>query len=479
MSSLSAERRTKIVCTLGPASFAYEVLERLIRAGLDVARLNFSHGTHESHREVYETLRRAEAEVGRPIAVLQDLQGPKIRLGKLVQPETLVAEESVILSCRNDFVGEGRRFPTTYERLARDVRPGEPILLADGRLTLIVDTVDGDEVHTRVEVGGTVSSNKGINLPGSSISAPSLTDKDIADLEFGLALGADYVALSFVRTAHDVRVLRDLMKQFGRVVPIISKIEKPEAVDNLTAIVDESDGIMVARGDLGVELPPEKVPAIQRRAIRMARARAKVTVVATQMLMSMTEHARPTSAEVSDVANAVFDGTDAVMLSDETAAGAYPVRAVETMAALAATAENAPEAKKRPDFVEELRAFSVWAVARAAVVTAEEIRASAIVSYTNQGLGPRAVGTWRPPCPILGCASSDEDTRRLALYWGVHPIRIPRPDSFESLVSSVEHLAVDRHLLEPGETVVITSKMPFVEAEHTNVLKLHTIQGDG
>lgn len=478
MTAENAFRRTKLICTIGPASNQFEVLQRLVTAGMDVARLNFSHGTHESHREVYGTIRRAEAAAGKPVAVLQDLQGPKIRLGKLHEKERLSPGDDVVLSSRNDFIGADRRYPTTYERLSKDVQVGEPILLADGRLRIDVERIDGDDVYTRVIVGGEISSNKGINLPGSEISAPSLTPKDIEDLEFGLELGVDYVALSFVRSPHDVRVLREHMERRGRVVPIISKIEKPQAVEYLQAIINEGEGIMVARGDLGVELPPEKVPAIQRRAITMARARAKISVVATQMLMSMTEHARPTHAEVSDVANAVFDGADAIMLSDETAAGKFPVRTVETMSALARSAEGAPEARDVPTFVDELRRSHPWAISRAAVVTAQETGAAAIVCFTNQGFGPRVMGTWRPRCDILGCASTDEGVRRLAILWGVHPLRIPAPDSVESLVSSVENAAMDRNILSVGDTVVITSKMPFVEEEVTNMLKLHTIQRD-
>lgn len=469
-------RRTKLVCTLGPSSFPYEVLEELIRKGMDVARLNFSHGTHESHREVYAKVRRASEAVGKHVAVLQDLQGPKIRLGKLDAPIQVTPGQKLVLSARNDFVGgvDGR-LPTTYEGLANDVRVGEPILLADGRLAVRVDQVDGDDVHVEVTVGGTLSSNKGINLPGTEISAPSLTAKDIEDLEFGLKLGVDYVALSFVRTPHDIRVLRSYMERFGRLVPVISKIEKPKAVEFLERIVEEGDGIMVARGDLGVELPPEQVPAIQRRAIRLARARAKISIVATQMLMSMTEHARPTHAEVSDVANAVFDGADAVMLSDETASGRFPVRAVETMASLAHAAESVPEAQEVPEFVEGLKSSFAWAISRAAVVTAEETKASAIVAYTQFGLGPRLMGTWRPPCSILGCATSEAELRRMGLYWGVRALKIPAPHSVESLVAAVEHAATDQGILQDGDTVVITSKMPFSENEHTNMLKIHKI----
>ncbi|MEM1023299.1 MAG: pyruvate kinase [Myxococcota bacterium] len=468
-------RRTKMICTIGPASAGVEMQTQLIQAGLDVARLNFSHGTHDAHRDTYEGLRQAEKAAGRPISVLQDLQGPKIRLGKLEAAVDLSSGDKLVLSSRNDFIGSEGRFPTTYERLARDVRSGEMILLADGRLSALVDRIDGDDVHVTMKVGGRLSSNKGINLPGTEISIPSVTKKDIEDLEFGLELGVDYVALSFVRTPHDIVVLRDHMSRLGRVVPIISKIEKPRAVEYLEAIIEEGDGIMVARGDLGVELPPENVPRIQRRAIRGARARAKISIVATQMLMSMTEHARPTHAEVSDVANAVFDGADAVMLSDETAMGRFPLRTVETMAALAHAAEQSPEARTPPDFSESIRESTAWAISRAAVVTAQETRAAAIVSYTQYGLGPRVLGTWRPPSDIIGCATEDAELRRMALFWGVRPLKIPAPKSVESLVQSVEKAGVDQDLLHEGDTVVLTSKMPFREEEQTNMLKIHTV----
>ncbi|MGF1509242.1 MAG: pyruvate kinase [Myxococcota bacterium] len=479
VSGETTPRRTKLVCTIGPATSQTETQVQLIRSGLDVARLNFSHGTHETHREVYDSIRHAEAEVGKPVAVLQDLQGPKIRLGRLGQAVTLSPGDALVLSSRNDFIGESGRLPTTYERLAEDVRVGEPILLADGRLHLDIQRIDGTDVHTTVKVGGVVSSGKGINLPGTQISVPSLSDKDLRDLEFGLNLGVDYVALSFVRTPHDILMLREQMRRLGRIVPIVSKIEKPQAVQYLEGIVDEGDGIMVARGDLGVELPPEQVPRVQRQAIKLARGRAKISIVATQMLMSMVEHARPTHAEVSDVANAVFDGADAVMLSDETAMGQYPIRTVEIMAALAQAAERSADARSAPEFVDAIRNSHAWAISRAAVVTAQETRAAAIVSYTQFGLGPRLIGTWRPPSDILGCGTSDEELRRMALYWGVRGVKIPVPDSIESLVASVEQAALDSKLLQEGDTVIITSKMPFTDDEVTNMLKIHAIRRFG
>ncbi|MBX2812866.1 MAG: pyruvate kinase [Myxococcales bacterium] len=478
MSADHHARRTKLVCTIGPASSSPEILEALIRAGLDVARLNFSHGTHEQHAETYRLIREAEAKVGRPVAIMQDLQGPKIRLGKLDGVVSLPEGEEVVLSSLNDFVGTRERLPTTYPQLARDVRVGESVLLADGRLVVEVTKVLSDEVHGRMVVGGEVTSNKGINLPGSETSVPSLTEKDRVDLEFGLKIGVDYVALSFVRLPNDVKVLREAMARHGRVVPVISKIEKPQAVEYLEAIVEVSDGVMVARGDLGVELPPEKVPPIQRRCLRLARAKAKIAVVATQMLVSMTKNPRPTHAEVSDVANAVFDGADAIMLSEETAAGSFPVKTVETMAALALAAEESASHEQRHDpsiFAEEVQADHAWAISRAAVITAEEVGAKAIVSLTQRGLGPRLIAAWRPRGMILGGAHTDEELRRMTFYWGVRPFRVGSPSSIEGLVSAVENSVLDSGLLSSGDTIIITSKMPFAEGIRTNMLKVHTL----
>lgn len=475
MSESVEPRRTKIVATLGPASNSLEVIEGLIRAGLDVARFNFSHGSHDDHRRTYERVRAAEARAGRPVAVLQDLQGPKIRLGKIDGTVFLAPGEEAILSSEGDFLGTRDRLPTTYERLSRDVKAGELIQLADGQLELKVREVRGADVITEVIVGGKLTSNKGMNLPGSELTVPSMSAKDIADLEVGLAMGADYVALSFVRTPHDVMQLRELMQKFGRVVPIISKIEKPQAVDRLAAIVDVSDGIMVARGDLGVELPPERVPAVQRKAIRLARERGKITIVATQMLVSMTRHPRPTLAEVSDVANAVFDGTDAVMLSEETAQGEYPIRAVETMAAVLRSTDHAPGRPAPPETVPEIQASYPGAIARAAVLLAQDMKAKAIIAYTDWGLGPRLIGNWRPSCEVIGFASTAEAVRRMTVYWGVRPVRIDAPTTFEALVRELERVGAESPLVPRGATVVITTKMPFGPEEVTSLLKLHTV----
>lgn len=451
------------------------MIEALIRAGLDVARFNFSHGSHDDHQKNYDRVREAEQRVGKAVGILQDLQGPKIRLGKVEGEVHVAPGDRLVLSSENDFVGHRDRLPTTYDRLARDIRVGERILLADAALEVEVIEIKDPDLVTRVIVGGKLTSNKGMNMPGSHLTIPSVLSKDIIDLEKGLAMGVDYVALSFVRTPHDVIQLREQMERLGRVVPIIAKIEKPQAVERLEAIVDASDGIMVARGDLGVELPAERVPAVQRRCIRLARERGKITIVATQMLVSMTRQPRPTHAEVSDVANAVFDGTGAVMLSEETASGEYPIRAVETMSAVLASAENAPIRMETPEFIPELKNSYPGAIARAAVILARDMDARAIIAFTDWGLGPRLIGNWRPRCEILGFASTAEAVRRMTAYWGVRPIRIDAPNSVEHLVEALERLEEKSPFLPRGSTVVITTKMPFDAQQQTSVLKLHTL----
>lgn len=454
------------------------MIHRLLGAGLDVTRLNFSHGDHSGHEQVFKRVRGIARELGRSVAILQDLQGPKIRLGKLKGQLRFTKGDELILCSGNDFVGESNRLPTTYERLADDVKPGETALLADGAMALEILNVKSGEVCCRVLNDGVLSSSKGINLPGSELSISAFVDKDRRDLEFGLQLGVDYVALSFVRTPHDVMVVRDFMEKQGRIVPIISKIEKPQAVVNLEYILKVSDGIMVARGDLGVELPPEKVPTIQRRAIRLARARGKQSIVATQMLVSMTRNLRPSHAEVSDVANAVYDGADAVMLSEETAAGAYPVETVEMMSDIVRVAEGEERSHTKVELVPELADSYPGALSRAAVMTAESMGAEAIVSFTHRGLSPRVISDWRPPCPIIGFAPTRAAARRMALFWGVRPFQIDAPTSFEELVEAFESTNRKHKLMPEGVTVVITSKMPFVEGQLSNMFKLHTVGGE-
>ena len=382
--SSGARRRAKIVCTLGPASRNPDVLREMIISGLDVARLNFSHGTHEDHKEVYELVRSISQDVGKPVAILQDLQGPKIRVGKFADGATELSIGQRFCITVDDIVGSAERVSTTYKLLAKDVKPGDILLLDDGLLRLRVADIDGNDVWTEVEIGGTLKNNKGINLPGAAVTAPSMTAKDKADLKFGLTLGFDYIALSFVRSPLDVHMLRAMLpNNQGRLPHIISKIEKPEAIESLEDIIAVSDGIMIARGDLGVELPPEQVPIIQKRAIDMAIGAGRQTITATQMLESMTINPRPTRAEASDVANAVMDGTDAVMLSGETATGRYPIEAVRMMRRVITAAEQSERYKRliTQRFIPNMKTFPN-AFAIAASVSAVDLEVCFFVAFT-------------------------------------------------------------------------------------------------
>ena len=417
-------RRAKIVCTLGPSSSSEAVLVEMIEAGMNVARLNFSHGTHDMHREVYDTIRRVSKDLGRSVAILQDLQGPKIRVGKFETGSTRLENGAEFIITADDILGTDDRVSTTYTDLPHDVKAGDLLLLDDGLLTLKVVAVKGPDVHTVVEVGGLLKNNKGINIPTAAVSAPSLTPKDREDLEFGLDLGVDYVALSFVRSALDIHMLRARMGHDAR-PKIISKIEKPQAVESLEEIVAVSDGIMIARGDLGVELPPQKVPVIQKRAIKLAKSMGRTTITATQMLESMTENPRPTRAEASDVANAVLDGTDAVMLSGETASGKYPVQAVRMMADIIKEVEGSSLYAARPDEgqTDYMRSFPS-AVARSATVAARELDVRGIVVLTLSGATARLLMAQRPSKPIFACTPDETLCRQMALYWGVVPHHI-------------------------------------------------------
>ena len=405
-------RRAKIVCTLGPASDQPEVLEKMIRSGLDVARLNFSHGDHDYHRQLFETVRQVSVEVGKPVAILQDLQGPKIRVGKFAHGPVELIEGHEFVITVDDVEGDAERVSTTYKELVQDVEPGDILLLDDGLLRLRAVDVGPYDVRTVVEVGGTLKDNKGINLPTAAVSAPSLTPKDKEDLAFGLELGVDYMALSFVRSALDIHQMKALMPSSGPPIQIISKIEKPQAITDLDNIIAVSDGIMIARGDLGVELPPQRVPMIQKRAIEKANSMGRLSITATQMLESMTENPRPTRAEASDVANAVLDGSDAVMLSGETAAGRYPIESVQMMASIIKEVETTANLESTiPSFIGHLRTFPN-AVARAATTAANELNVKGIVVITQTGSTARLMMTYRPTKPIIACTPTPASTTR-------------------------------------------------------------------
>jgi pyruvate kinase len=470
-------RRTKIVATIGPATSQVEVLEDLLRAGMDVARMNFSHGAHLDHAANYRAIRAASERVGKPVAVLADLQGPKIRVGELEGGQlALLAGETVTITTR-DLTGTAGIIPTVYEGLPSDVCPGSRILLDDGALELEVLASAGTEVECRVVVGGTLTDHKGINLPGVAVSAPSLTEKDRADLAFALALGVDYVALSFVRTGRDVRTVKDAMQAFGRSVPVVAKIEKPEAIEHFDAILEETDVVMIARGDLGVELPLEDVPVLQKRLIAQAHGHGVPAITATQMLQSMVTAPRPTRAEASDVANAIFDGTDAVMLSGETATGAYPVEAVEVMDRIARAAES--EVLGRRPFIEERSTagspFSN-AIAHSACEAAHDVGARGVIAFSRSGATARLVSLYRPACPIVAVTPSVDAWRRMALYWGVTPLLTEDLTSSTQMVLWVDRAAAHLPDCKPGDVVVVTSGTSLLDDTVTNSLRLHAVR---
>ncbi len=473
-------RRAKIVATLGPATDGLEV--DLVRAGLDVARLNFSHGTAAEHARRCTAIRSAAAAVGRQIAVMQDLQGPKIRVGSLVGggPVQLVAGQDLCITTR-DIVGTAERIGCTYSHLAQDVQPGDRVLLDDGRIRLTVLEASDGEVQTRVEEGGPLGEHKGINLPGVAVSSPAITDKDRADLAFGLQeLQVDYVALSFIRTAEEVRAAQDLMRSLGRTAPCIVKLEKGEAIDNLDAITQVADGVMVARGDLGVELAPEMVPMLQKRIIQRANQRGIPVITATQMLESMITEETPTRAEASDVANAVWDGSDAVMLSAETATGRHPLLVLRMMDRIVRAAESSPEAaplvgSRRDD---RPRGYAA-AVTHAARVLAEDLDATAIVGITRSGLTAELLSRGRARVPIFAFSPDALVCQRLALWWGITPVHMALADALETNITAMEDHLVQAHAAAAADTVVITGSHPFEAGVHTNFVKFHVLGRTG
>ena len=471
-------RRAKIVCTLGPASSSPERIGQLIDEGMDVARLNFSHGGHEMHAETFRRVRAEAEKRGKQVGILQDLQGPKIRVGRFENGSAqLEVGADFILSTDGDFLGTSERASTTYESLPTDVKTGDLILLDDGMLQLEVDRVEGREVYTRVMVGGKLSDNKGLNLPGVKVSAPALTDKDKIDLAFGLTLGVDFMALSFVRSPEDLAEARVLaVTSDGRRIPLIAKIERPEAVERLDEIVDAADGIMVARGDLGVEMGPEKVPLIQKRCIDITNARGKLVIVATQMLETMISNPRPTRAEASDVANAVLDGTDALMLSGETASGRYPLLAVRTMSTIICEIENSARFRQLTVQAPPLDLqVSTAATAHAAMVAARQMRASVIAVVSDSGGAARLLSEYRPEALIVAYTSRPDVQRQLAAYWGVSPERAPEADTTDGMILAVAQALKEKNYAQSGDVVVITLAVPLGSGGNTNLMKIHRV----
>ncbi len=472
---MKSDPRAKIVCTLGPASSSPQVIRALIDAGMDVARLNFSHGPPAEHRARIEAVRAAATAAGRVVAVLADLQGPKIRLGTFRGGSARLENGAEFTITTEAVEGDARGASTTYAELARDVKPRDTLLIDDGLVRLEAIESDGVRVRCRVIEGGEVSDHKGINLPGVRVSAPALTDKDREDLTFALEAGADAVALSFVRSPEDAATTRTAMERCGRSVPLFAKLEKPEAVAVLPEIVDAFDGVMVARGDLGVEMPLEQVPLVQKRTVRLARVRAKPVIVATQMLESMITHSRPTRAEASDVANAVLDGADALMLSGETSIGRDPVAAVETMRRIVVVTEADALPHGLPPV---MSASSVSAaVATAAVGVAREVNACAVVAFTRTGATARQIAAHRAPVPTLAFTMDAGVLRALAVVWGVRPVLISDPRTTDEMVVVVDRVARAAGLAKPGDLVVLVAGAPGGAAGATNLLRVHRVGG--
>jgi pyruvate kinase len=466
-------RRAKIVATLGPATSSPETLRRLVDAGLDVARLNLSHGTHDDHRASLANLRQAAADANRAVGVLADLQGPKIRVGTFPDgPVELAADDEFTITIE-DVPGDRQRVSTTYKGLPGDVRPGDRVLIDDGRVVLECTKTTSTEVHTRVIFGGTVSNHKGLNLPGVAVSVPALTDKDEADLRWALAQGVDMVALSFVRSPADAEECHRIMDEEGVTVPLIAKIEKPQAVERLQDIIEVFDGVMVARGDLGVELPLENVPMVQKRAVERCRDKAKPVIVATQMLESMISAPRPTRAETSDVANAVLDGADAVMLSGETSVGQYPIETVETMARIVSAAEQ--ESLRASHILNRVPETTGGAIARAAAEIGATVGAKALVAFTMSGETARRLARYRSPIPLLAFTTEATTRGRLSLTWGTESNLVPWVDNTDDMVRQVESELLRLGDYHKGDKVVIVAGSPPGTTGSTNSLRVHRL----
>ena len=471
-------RRAKIVCTLGPASRSPEMIDRLMRAGMDVARLNFSHGTREEHARTITHIREASGRHEKTIAILADLQGPKIRTGELEGggPVLLQAGQAFTITTATR-PGNGVSVSTTYQRLPQEVSKGDRILLADGLIELRVTGVRGNEVRTEVVNGGELGEHKGINLPGVKMKVSALTPKDHDDLEFALSQGVNYIAVSFVRRAEDVKEARSAIARSGKAIPIIAKLEKPEAIENLEAILAETDGVMVARGDLGVEMNPEKVPVVQKQIIARARDFRLPVITATQMLESMTQNPRPTRAEASDVANAIFDGTDAVMLSGETASGRYPCESVEMMDRIIREAEASVQVFARPQRLAHINVAE--ATCEAICHAAEDLQMKVIAVFTETGSTARLISKYRPRSPIIAFSPNQETRRRLSLLWGVLPRSLKHVADIDSLAAMAELRLLEENLVVAGDVVGIVAGTPLGTRGSTNFMKLHVIGGRG
>jgi pyruvate kinase len=462
---------TKMIFTLGPATDRPDVLRKLIQSGMDCVRLNFSHGTHAEHARRFRQVKQEAKRLGQPIAVLMDLTGPKLRVGQFEKGEIRLAQQTEVRITPQNIQGTDGIIPITYKKLASEIRVGDPILLDDGLIRLKVVRKEKLDVICRVVTGGLLSNRKGMNLPGIAVSAPALTSKDRKDLQFGLSLGVDFVALSFVRQAKEMQVLRRLIRKAGSSAACIAKIEKPQAIPRLEAIIQASDGIMIARGDLGVEMNPEQVPVLQKRIITTANQFGRFVITATQMLQSMMDAPTPTRAEATDVANAIFDGTDAIMLSGETAAGLYPSQSAEMMSRITSSAEKAPEYNRL--YLQPVLQNSEDKVVAAGVKLAEQLKAKALVVFTQTGKTARLVSRQRPQVPVIALAHTEEVQRQLQLNWGVESLLIKSHPAMEAVVEKAQKILLEQKCVKRGDTIVILASSP--KGTKTNFIKAHSI----
>ena len=462
-------KKTKIVCTLGPASENEETLRELIKNGLNVCRLNFSHGSHEEHKGRMDLVKKLREELNMPTAILLDTKGPEIRTGKFDVPEVFLEEGQTFTITMKDVMGDKERCTVSYKGLANDVKPGDTILIDDGLVGLTVKEVNNDDIVCEVQNSGIVKNHKGVNVPGVKVNLPAITEKDRSDIEFGIEQGIDFIAASFVRKVSDVLAIREILEENNAThIKIISKIENQEGVDNLDEIIEVSDGIMVARGDLGVEIPTEEIPVVQKLMIKKCNEAGKPVITATQMLDSMIRNPRPTRAEVTDVANAIYDGTDAIMLSGETAAGKYPVEAVKTMATIAKRAEETM--RNRRDKINKSKNVTD-AISYATCTTAMDLEAKAILSSTASGHTARMVSKFRPDCPIVATTSNESVRRQLALTWGVLPLMREKSANIDQVIVNSIEAAKTSNYVSKDDVVVITAG----GGETTNLIKVETV----
>ncbi|MBI5116981.1 pyruvate kinase [Candidatus Poribacteria bacterium] len=466
-------RRTKIVATIGPSSNKEETLRQMIEAGMDVARLNFSHGTHADHERSFRMIRKLSEKLGKPIGIIGDLQGPKIRTGELADGPLTLRRGGVLIITTRKMNGAGDTISTTYTRLPHDVRHGDRILLDDGSIEVRVLRVENRDIHCRVVYGGALSAHKGINLPGVKISAPSLTPKDKEDVRFAVKLRMDYLAMSFIRQPEDIIRLKKLLKTLGAEIPIIAKVEKPDALANIDGIISVADGVMIARGDLGVEMAREKVPQIQKDLIMRCIEAGKPVITATQMLESMIRQPTPTRAEASDVVNAIYDGTGAVMLSGETAVGDYPVHAVRMMARIAEEADTHVVEREKKVFRHSgvIDSFED-AIGQATDTTARHLRTRYIVCFTSSGFTAQQVSSYRPETPIIAATQNVEIVPRMSLCWGVQPICVRKAETVDSMIANIEDELLMRKMVRRGDSIIITSGYPLGVRGTTNMMQL-------